>query len=79
MDALIKAINKYPNGTRLIIKWNIGLEIRGEIDTIYETNNNFDMDEEECREYYACAFNVMSILGTKPKNLSVEFGSLIEI
>lgn len=79
MDALIRAINKYPNGTKLIIKYSGTFEIKGEIDTIYETNSDFEMDEEGYKEYYACVFSVLSIHGFRQKNSSVEVGDLIEI
>lgn len=79
MDELIRVINRYPNGTKLIIKYNINFIIKGEIDTIYETNNDFDEDEEGYEEYYACAFNVKSIQGDVPEELNVDVGSLVEV
>lgn len=79
MDELIRAINRYPDGTKLIIKYKINFAIKGEIDTIYETNNEFDENEEGYEEYYACAFNVKSVQGDVPKEFDVEVGSLIEV
>lgn len=79
MDELLKAINKYPNGTKLIINWKNGVEIEGEIDTIYETNNGLEMDEEGYQEYYACAFNVLAIKNSSQENLDIEVGELIEV
>ncbi|WP_250228379.1 hypothetical protein [Anaeropeptidivorans aminofermentans] len=79
MDELIKAINKYPNGTKLIIKWQNNLEIEGEIDTIFETDNGLDMDDDDYQEFYSCVFGVSNILGSPSERLDFEVGSLIEI
>lgn len=79
MDELIRKINKYPNGTKLIIKWKNGIELRGEIDTIYETDNGLEMDEERYQEYYACAFNVLSIQSSQKEKINIKIGELIEI
>lgn len=79
MDELLTAINKYPNGTKLIINWKNGMEIKGDIDTIYETNNGLEMDEEGYQEYYACAFNVLVILNSSEEKSNIEVGGLIEV
>lgn len=79
MDELLTAINKYPNGTKLVINWKNGMEIKGEIDTIYETNNGLEIDEEGYQEYYACAFNVLDILHSSEEKLYLEIGGLIEV
>lgn len=79
MDDLLKAISKYPNGTKLIINWKSGVEIIGEIDTIYETNNGLDMEEEGYQEYYACAFKVLAVKNILKDKLDIEVGDLIEI
>lgn len=79
MDELLKAINKYPNGTKLIVSWKNGVEIEGEIDTNFETNNMLDMDEEGYQEYYACAFNVLAIKNSSQEQSDIEIGGLIEI
>lgn len=79
MDELLKAINKYPNGTKLIINLKSGVEVKGEIDTIYETNNGLDMDEEGYQEYYACAFKILDLKNYLKENLDIKVGELIEI
>lgn len=79
MDSLIRAINKYPNGTKLIINWKKGLEVEGEIDTIYETNNGLEMDEKGYQEYYACAFYVLAIKNSSEEKSDIEVRELIEV
>lgn len=79
MDELLKAINKFPNGTKLIINWKSGVEIEGEIDTIYETNNGLDMDDEGYQEYYACTINVLAIKDPSQEHSNIEVGGLIEV
>ena len=79
MDELLYKLNKYPNGTRLIIELNKGMKIRGEIDTICESDNGLDMDEEGYEEYYACIIKVLSILDNQKQIESVKVGSLMEI
>jgi hypothetical protein len=79
VDELLKAINKFPNGTKLIINWKNGVEIEGKIDTIYETNNGLEMDDEGYQEYYACAFNVLAIKSPLLVHSNLEVGGLIEV
>lgn len=79
MDELLKAINKHPNGTKLIINLKSGVEVKGEIDTIYETNNGLDMDEEGYQEYCACAFKILDIKSSLQENLDIKVGELIEV
>ena len=54
MDELLDKLSKYPNGTRLVIELSEETKIIGEIDTICESDNGLDMDEEGYEEYYAC-------------------------
>lgn len=79
MDSLIRAIHKYPNGTRLILRWQNGSEITGEIDTIYETNNWLEIDDEGYQEYYACAFHVLAINNSSNTKSGMKVGELIEV
>lgn len=52
--------------------------IEGEIDTIYETNNGKEEDEEGYKEFYACAILIKKVVRNLSRaNLSV--GSLYEI
>ena len=79
MDELLKAINKFKNGSKLILKWKNGVEIEGEIDTIYETNNGLDMDSESYQEYYACAIKVLTIKNSSQEYLNIKVGGLMEV
>ena len=79
MDELLDKINKYPNGTRLIIELSNGIKIEAKIDTICESDNGLDMDEDGYLEYYACIVKVIDILDAQQKNVSVKIGSLMEI
>ena len=77
MDELLKAIDKYPNKTQLVIKWDDGRVITGEIDTIYETNNG--LDEKDCgyKEYHSCVLRVLMVNSVAAKNTKV--GKLIDV
>ena len=55
------------------------MEIKGKVDTIYETDNGFEIDEEGYQEYYACAFNVLVIINSSEEKSNIEVGSLLEI
>lgn len=47
MDEMMQEICKYANGTHLEVVWNYGeCVLSGNIDTIYETNNGLDEEEE---------------------------------
>ncbi|UKS27382.1 hypothetical protein LOZ80_00040 [Paenibacillus sp. HWE-109] len=59
MDALLKLLSSYPNGTELYLEWNTGLKLSGIIDTIYETTN------DDGEDFYACAFMIVTIAGEK--------------
>lgn len=79
MDEMMKAINKYANGTYLKVEWENGqLVLEGRIDTIYETNNGFEEEDDGYKEFYACAFSVENIV-SNPKEKECHIGGLIEI
>lgn len=79
MDEMMKAINQYANGTYLKVEWEKGLVvIDGKIDTIFETNNGFEEEENEYKEYYACVFKVENIIKV-PKDKDYNIGNYIEI
>jgi len=79
MDDMMKSIYMYPNGTSFIIEFEYGnVIIYGFIDTMYETNNDFDEEDDEYAEYYACSFKIERVI----KNLSsknYKTGTLMEI
>ncbi|MCI8892575.1 MAG: hypothetical protein HFH34_14845 [Eubacterium sp.] len=79
MDEMMQEICKYANGTHLEVVWNYGeCVLSGNIDTIYETNNGLDEEEEGYKEFYACAFRVNNIIVNK-KRKAFEPDTLIEI
>lgn len=67
MDKMMQQLSTHPNGTFLRISWDFGkVVIEGTLDTIYETDNGAEMDEEHYQEFYACAVLVKRIV----RNLS---------
>jgi hypothetical protein len=79
MDELLKSLNKYPNGTKLIIEWKKKLKLKGEIDTIYETDNGLEMDNKDYKEFYSCLIQVLDILSSSNKKNTIAIGSLMDI
>lgn len=79
MDEMIRKINKYPNGTILMIKWNDGTSLKGKIDTIYETDNGQEPESSEYKEFYVCLIMVLEIFKKTNKINDIEENSLIEI
>ncbi|MBN1050715.1 MULTISPECIES: hypothetical protein [unclassified Clostridium] len=79
MDELLDKLSKYPNGTKLIIELSEGAKIIGEVDTICESDNGLDMEEEGYEEYYACIIKVLSILDNQKQIQNIKIGSLMEI
>lgn len=78
MDEMIQEISKYANGTYLEVVWDYGeLVMSGIIDTIYETNHGFD-EEDDYKEFYACAFRIENII-TNKKGKVFEVDTLIEL
>lgn len=79
MDEMLKVLNKYPNGTYLILHWEKEeISLEGIIDTMYESNNGLDEDEDGYLEFYACAFKIYKII-QKPSDYAVKANELIEI
>lgn len=79
MDEMMKAISKYANGTYMKVEWDNGqLVLEGKIDTIYESNNGLEEDDEGYKEFYACAFSVENILNNQ-ENRECHIGVLVEI
>lgn len=76
---MIRKINRYPNGTILMIRWSDSLLIKGVIDTIYETDNGLDPDSYEYKEFYVCLIMVLEVLNKSNKKSEIEKNSLIEL
>ena len=54
MDKMMQQLSTHSNGTFLRISWDFGkVVIEGTLDTIYETDNGAEMDEEQYQEFYA--------------------------
>jgi len=79
LDNLIKAISQYPNGTNLIVEWSNGLELKVKINTIYESTNGLNDDDDGYKEFYACAVEVLSIINNQNNTDGILEGGLIEI
>ena len=79
MDKIMQQLSTHPNGTFLRISWDYGkVVIEGTLDTIYETDNGAEMDEEQYQDFYACAVFVKRIV----RNLSnspLAVNSLTEV
>jgi hypothetical protein len=78
MDEFISVLNRYPNGTEVLIEWENNLKVKAEIDTIYETDNGLELEEDGYEEYFACTLKILSI----EKNLSnkaIKEGQLLEL
>ena len=79
MDEMMKEINKYANGTYMKVEWeNDQLVLIGKINTIYETNNGLEEEDDGYKEFYACAFNIEKIVNNL-KDKEYHIGDLIEI
>jgi len=79
MDILLKAINKYPNGTELTVEWGNGCIVYGSIDTIYETDNGLELDDDKYKEFYACLLYVIDVLKQAEGEQEFSKGDFIEI
>ncbi|SDD05555.1 hypothetical protein SAMN04488112_12915 [Melghirimyces thermohalophilus] len=66
------------NGTPLVVEWIDGSKMEGVIDTIYETDNHLEMDEDGYREYIACLLRVKAIL-SQPAHSKIQLHSFVEL
>lgn len=81
MDKMIKKLNSFKNGEKVIIIWSDDtkkVSIEGTIDTIYESDNCLDEDDPNYKEFYACAVRIDKFL-CKEGIFNKKEGNLIEV
>lgn len=79
MDEMLEKISRYPNGTFLKISWENGnLIIEGEIDTVYETDNGLDEDDDKYQEFYACTVTVNKVINNLTYKI-INTDDLVEV
>ena len=79
MDEMLEKISRYPNGTFLKISWENGnLIIEGEIDTVYETDNGLDEDDDKYQEFYACTVTVHKVINNLTYKI-INTDDLVEV
>ena len=79
MDKMLRSISKYPNGTLLVIELQDGGIISGEIDTIYETNNELEPNDKDYQEFKACLLTIVDIIKHSKETGPYVIGDLMEI
>ena len=79
MESLISAINKYPTGTIIIIKWVHAQEIIARTITLDESDNGLDDDADGYNEFYVFIIKIIEILKKSILYKNVKAGDLIEL
>lgn len=79
MDEMLEKISRYSNGTFLRISWEDGkLIIEGQIDTVYETDNGLEEDDDKYQEFYACTVTVKKVINNSIDKI-VNTDDLVEV
>lgn len=79
MDDMIEKVSRYPNGTFLIISREDGkLIIEGEMDTVYETDNGLEADDDRYQEFYACVVTVKKVVNNSTSK-TINTDGLVEV
>jgi hypothetical protein len=60
-DPLIKALKDHRKST-IVMEWENGMKVSGKLDTIFETYNGLENDDENFIEYDSAIFRVGNIL-----------------
>ncbi|MFS8188854.1 hypothetical protein ACMG4J_19160 [Rossellomorea marisflavi] len=84
-DPLIKALKDHRKST-IVMEWENGLKVSGKLDTIFETDNGYEDDDVNFKEYDSAIFRVDNILSEPHdvdnviyKWLANHKGDLIEV
>ncbi|MEW4225635.1 hypothetical protein [Rossellomorea marisflavi] len=84
-DPLIKALKDNRKST-IVIEWENGLKVSGKLDTIFETDNGLEDDDDDFIEYDSAIFRVDNVLAEPHdvdnviyKWLANHKGDLIEV
>lgn len=78
MDEFISVLNKFPNGTELFVEFEENVRIKAVIDTMYETDNGLELEDENYEEFYACLLEIISIEKNSSNTELIE-GALLEL
>ena len=79
MDEMFGTISKYPNGTQLTVELQDGGIVSGNIDTMYETDNGLDLEDEGYQEFDAWLLTIVDILKHSAETKPFMIGDLMEI
>jgi len=79
MDKLMQVFSMYRCGTKMILRWENGIEIKGKKDTMYESCNFVEEDKEGYREFYACLIEVESAKNYKDEKQRLQVGTYVEV
>lgn len=78
MDKMFRVISRYPNGTPLTVELKDGGVVQGYIDTMYETNNGLELEDEGYQEFDAWLLAIVDILKHSKETRVFVIGDLME-